>query len=78
MAAIGRALATDDPAGALFDLADRLGAPQSLEALGMAEADLDRAAELSVKATAWNPRPVDAPSLRRLLDDAYHGRRPRG
>jgi alcohol dehydrogenase class IV len=78
MAAIGRALATDDPAGALFDLAARLGAPQSLEALGMAEADLDRAAELSVKATAWNPRPVDAPSLRRLLDDAYHGRRPRG
>lgn len=63
-------------AAALFDLAAKLGAPQSLQSLGMAQADLDPAAALAVKATTWNPRPVDTASLRRLLDDAYWGRRP--
>ncbi len=76
MVAIGRALDTTDPAGALYDLAAGLGAPTRLADLGMDEGDLDIAAELSVTATSWNPRPVDVASVRAMLDDAFHGRRP--
>ena len=42
----------------------------------MDEGDLDTAAELSVKATSWNPRSIDVASVRAMLDDAFHGRRP--
>ena len=76
MAAMRRALDAADPASALYDLAARLGGPTRLKDLGMVEADLDVAAELAVKATGWNPRPVDAASLRAMLDNAFHGRRP--
>ena len=66
-----------DVAGAgLFDLAESLGAPTSLKAIGMSEADLDEAADIATSAPYWNPRPIDKPSIRALLDDAYHGRRP--
>ncbi len=76
MAAIRRALGADDAAGAVYDLARALGAPASLQELGMAEADLDEAARLTVAATNWNPRKVDFASVRQMLDDAFFGRRP--
>ena len=76
MAALRRALETNDPAGALYDLAARLDGPTRLKDLGMAEADLDSAADLAVKATSWNPRPVDVASVRAMLADAFNGRRP--
>jgi maleylacetate reductase len=77
--ALGRAagaLRVDNAAQGLFDLAAKLGAPTSLEALGMAESDLDKAAEIAVSAPYWNPRPIERDAIRALLDDAYHGRRP--
>jgi maleylacetate reductase len=77
--ALGRAavaLGADDAALALFDLAVRMGAPTSLAELGMPEADLDRAAELSVDPPPWNPRPASGGDIRQLLADAYQGRRP--
>lgn len=78
VARVGRTLGgTSDPAGALQDLGRRLRAPQSLAALGLSESSLDEAARLSAESPPANPRPVDAASLRQLLDDAYHGRRPR-
>lgn len=76
MAALRRALGGEDAAGAIYDLARTLGAPASLKELGMAEAELDEAARLTVKATAWNPRELDFESVRNMLDDAYFGRRP--
>lgn len=81
MARIERALGMQAAGGAgaaqgLFDLAARLGAPTSLRALGMREADLDRAADLATQSPYWNPRPIDRAGIRRLLDDAWHGRRP--
>ena len=42
----------------------------------MKEADLDRAADLATRNPYFNPRPVNRESIRRLLDDAYFGRRP--
>jgi maleylacetate reductase len=77
MARAARALGAEDAAIALYDLAARLGCPVSLRALGLAEADLDRAADIAVERPYENPRPVDRAGIRALLEDAYAGRRPR-
>lgn len=73
---VGTAVGSDDAAGALFDLAARAGAPTTLAALGMDEADLPRAAERAAAETTFNPRAVDVDGVQRLLEDAWHGRRP--
>jgi alcohol dehydrogenase class IV len=76
MARVARALgATDAPQG-LYDLAKRLGAPLALRDIGMPEDGLDRAADLAVANPYWNPRPIDRAGVRRLLGDAFYGRRP--
>jgi maleylacetate reductase len=43
---------------------------------GLAERDLDRAADLAAASPYPNPRPVERAALGSLLDDAWHGRRP--
>lgn len=76
MARVARALgAVDGPQG-LYDLAASLGAPISLSAIGMPEAGLDRAAEAAVANPYWNPRALERGAIRRLLNDAFQGRRP--
>ena len=65
-------------AGALFDLIVASGGPTKLSDIGMKEADLDRAADLATRNPYYNPQPFDRDAIRRLLDDAYHGRRPGG
>jgi alcohol dehydrogenase class IV len=76
MARIASALGVSDAPAGLFDLARRIGAPASLEELGLRHADLDRAAELAAAAPYPNPRPVTREDIRALLEDAFHGRRP--
>ncbi|MER2266137.1 maleylacetate reductase [Methylobacterium oxalidis] len=76
LARIATALGKNDAAPALFDLAENLGAPTSLKALGMPEAGLDQVADLAVANPYWNPRTIERAAVRELLDDAYHGRRP--
>mgnify|MGYP002640631724 CR=1 FL=1 len=76
MARIARALGSDDPAGAIFDLGTAIGARMALRDLGMTEADLDRAADLAVENPYYNPRPITRDGIRALLEDAFHGRRP--
>ena len=78
-AALGRAaraLSAQDAAEGLFDLAVGLNAPTSLREIGLDESSLDRAADLAIASPYWNPRAVDRVGIRRLLGDAYHGRRP--
>jgi alcohol dehydrogenase class IV len=70
------ALDGEDAARALYALARELGAPLALKDIGMRESDLDRAAEIATKSPYYNPRPVEYGALRKLLDDAYHGREP--
>ncbi|MEM9609457.1 MAG: maleylacetate reductase [Actinomycetota bacterium] len=65
-----------DPAEALFDLARAIGAPSSLADLGMPEAGVADAAPHVVEDAAANVRPPDVESVRSMLDDAFHGRRP--
>lgn len=62
--------------GGLYDLAASLGAPLALKELGLKEADLDRAADLAVRAPYWNPRPVEREAVRALLQRAWEGTRP--
>jgi maleylacetate reductase len=71
-----RALGADDAAGALFDLGAALGCPSSLREIGLREDQLDEAAMRVVETPYPNPRPFDRASVRALLDDAWHGRRP--
>jgi maleylacetate reductase len=76
MARVARALGAEAAPGAIFDLAAALGAPTDLRAVGMREEDLDIAAELATRSPYPNPAPVTRDGVRRLLDDAFYGRRP--
>jgi maleylacetate reductase len=60
----------------LYNFAASLGAPLALKDLGLAETDLDRAADLAVKNPYWNPRPVERTAVRDLLQRAWAGTRP--
>jgi len=60
----------------LFALSQSLNAPSSLRALGLREADLDHAAELATQAPYPNPRPLEKPALRALLQAAWAGHPP--
>ncbi|MET8080926.1 maleylacetate reductase [Streptomyces sp. NPDC005303] len=71
-----RALGTDDPPHALWELAGRLGAPRSLAELGLRETDLAEAAVQVAGQPYANPRPVTADGVRAVLEAAYQGRRP--
>ena len=76
LARLRRALGSNHPAAALYDLGRANGAPYSLRQLGMAEADLDRAAEIAVANPYWNPRPIERAGIRALLQHAWEGTRP--
>ena len=81
MARIVRALtAAGRPGGSaargVFDLAEAHGAPTSLREIGMAESDLDRAADLAVQNQYPNPRGLERGAIRALLQRAHEGARP--
>lgn len=79
MARISRALGlggTLSAARGLFELAKSIDAPLALKNIGMNEADLDKAAEIATQNPYYNPRPIERGLIRKLLDDAYFGRRP--
>ena len=76
MAIAAEALGVEDAARGLYDLAGRLDAPIALRDIGMPADGLDRAAELATENPYYNPRPIKRDAIRKLLDDAFHGRRP--
>ncbi|RUT28892.1 maleylacetate reductase [Arsenicitalea aurantiaca] len=76
LAVVGAIFGDDHPGRALYRFAERIGAPLSLRALGLAEADLDRAAEIATAKPYWNPRPVTRADIRALLQAAWEGRAP--
>ena len=65
-----------EPAGRVHDFAAAIGAPLSLRAIGMAEADLDEAASLVAAAVGPHPRSASVAEIRSLLADAFDGVRP--
>ncbi|WP_284266170.1 maleylacetate reductase [Bradyrhizobium iriomotense] len=66
-------LAADNPSHALFELAGRVGAPRSLEALGMPIEGIEKATNLVLSSPYANPRQPERDSIRRLLHRAYSG-----
>lgn len=69
-------VAAGDVPAAFFDLAGTIGAPTSLEALGMPADGLDEATRRVVIEAAANVRPPTEDGIQRMLDNAFHGRRP--
>lgn len=76
MARVGKALGTREAAGGLWDLAAMLGAPVSLQAIGMERRHLERATDLALANPYWNPRRITRDGVRELLENAFEGRRP--
>ncbi|CAB3686342.1 Maleylacetate reductase [Paraburkholderia phenoliruptrix] len=76
MTRIADALGCDDAPAGIYALARGLGAPVSLAALGMREADLDRAADLACQNAYWNPRAIERAPIRALLQRAFDGAPP--
>jgi maleylacetate reductase len=74
---LAQSLGASTAADGLSDLARRLGAPVALKDLGMPVEGIDRAADLAVASPYPNPRPLEREGIHALLDDAFHGRRPR-
>lgn len=73
---VAAALGVPDPAVGLFDLVASLDGPTSLCALGMAESDLRRAAELATVTSYPNPRRPTPDDIDVLLRAAWSGERP--
>lgn len=76
--ALGREIAGQSLATALYDLAQSCGVPLALKDIGMPEDGLARAAQLAVARPYYNPKPFTETHIAKLLDDAFHGRRPGG
>jgi alcohol dehydrogenase class IV len=76
MARIARALGAQDAPTGLYDLEMKLGLKMRLADLGMPADGLERAAELATQSPYPNPAPVERGAVRRLLQDAFSGRRP--
>ena len=73
---IRSAFGSQNALGGLYELYDRLHAPQSLRDIGFDRSKIDEAAGLILPAVPpTNPRAVTAQDLRAILDAAWEGRR---
>ena len=73
---LAKALGTERAGQGLHAYAASIGAPMTLKELGMPEDGIDRAADQAVANPYWNPRAFDRADIRRLIENAYHGRTP--
>jgi maleylacetate reductase len=62
--------------GGLYDFAKSFDISMALQDLGLAEKDLDKAAQVATQNPYWNPREIDLKSIRNLLQNAWAGSRP--
>ncbi len=76
MRQIAGALGTDEGPMGLYELGHAVNAKMALRDLGLAESELDRAADLAVQKPYWNPRPVERKAMRELLGRAWAGEPP--
>jgi maleylacetate reductase len=73
---LAKALGTERAGQGLHAYAASIGAPMTLKELGMPEDGIDRAADQAVANPYWNPRAFDRADIRKLIENAYHGRPP--
>jgi len=76
MGRVERALGSAPAPAAIYDLLTRLSLQTKLSEIGLAEADLERAARIAADAPYPNPRKVEYAPILALLRNAYEGRRP--
>ncbi|CAN7259792.1 maleylacetate reductase [Rhizobium sp. LjRoot258] len=76
MAKLRKALRTDDPPIAFFELLNRVAAPRALSDIGMSASDIEIAVEEVFERPYWNPRPLQKSAIRDLLGRAHAGARP--
>lgn len=76
MAAIARALDTQDGPQGIYQLTQKAASKRSLAEMGLTEADLDKAAEIALQNPYYNPRPVTREGVREMLQAAFEGRAP--
>jgi len=68
--------ATDpDPVDGMFNLSERLGAPNALATLGMPSSGIETVTDRVTREPYWNPRPIEHEPLRQLIVNAYYGKR---
>lgn len=70
---VASAMGVNDAALGIYELSKALGAPQALRDIGVAETDLDNAADVTCEAPIDNPETVTRPKVRTLLQNAYLG-----
>lgn len=63
-------------AQAVFDFADRLDAPLSLQQLGMPPQGVEQVVTAMLSHGGYNPRPIEEVPLRRAIQNAFDGARP--
>ena len=76
LASVSEIFGGGTPGKALHEFAARMGAPMTLEELGMQKTELDKASGIAMQNAYWNPAPLDRARIRSLLDDAFSGRAP--
>ena len=64
-------------ASAVWHLAKELGAPMSLQALGLNKQNLEKAAAIATAKPYCNPRPIDSDAMLTLLERAFEGSEPK-
>lgn len=65
-----------DLGAGLYDFAKKLGAPLSLEGLGLQSDSIGKAAEIATTNPYWNPREITHEGILALLNNAFEGKRP--
>ena len=73
---ISDTLGSPSAGAGLYDYAKKISAPTALKDLGMPEDGIDHAADLAVSNPYWNPRAFERSQVRRIIENAYHGRSP--
>ena len=73
---VARIFGDPSPGRALHAFAERLGAPMALQALGLRQQDLDKAAEIAASKPYWNPQDVTKADIATLLAAAWEGSPP--
>jgi maleylacetate reductase len=77
MEKLRRALKTDDPPGAIYELNKAMGLPASLAAIGMPAERLGDAVDVVMKVKGYNPRPYTSADVTTILEQALAGAPPR-
>ena len=60
----------------MYDFARQMNAPMRLKDIGLAENDLEKAADIATQKPYWNPQPVEREAVKKLLQAAWSGEKP--